>query len=83
MTKKHNDSEIQNGDHVKDDEGSGKVADAHNSAGAGDATQLNQARRTPESRSDRDTHIGSGNQTQSRKGGAGSSGGAGGSGGAG
>lgn len=82
MTNKHNTSDTQTDDHPEGGEGSGKVADAHNSAGDKDATQLNQARRTPESRGDRDTHIGSGNQTQSRKGSAGGSGG-GGSGGAG
>ena len=55
-------------------DGSGKVANAHNSAGD-KTTQTNQGRRTPESRGDRDTHLGSGNQGQSRQGGAGSSGG--------
>ncbi|GKT16417.1 hypothetical protein AVHY2522_11620 [Acidovorax sp. SUPP2522] len=38
-------------------------------------TQKNEAQRTPESRHDRDAHIGSGNQVQSRQGSAGSGGG--------
>ena len=52
-------------------EGSGKVAQAHNSTGDQPPTQIHQGRRTPESRGDRDTHVGSGNQTQSRQGAAG------------
>lgn len=55
----------------------GKVAHAHNSTGDKAATQTNQGRRTPESRGDRDTHLGSGNQGQSRQGAAGSSSGGG------
>ncbi|MFN4121045.1 hypothetical protein [Acidovorax sp.] len=58
--------------------GSGKVAHAHNSEGHKDATQTHQSRRTPESRHDRDAHIGSGNQVQSRRGAAGNGGGPGG-----
>jgi hypothetical protein len=50
---------------------------AHNSAGDKPATQLHQGRRTPESRGDRDAHVGSGNQMQSRQGAAGSSSGGG------
>lgn len=57
----------------RDTEGSGKVAQAHNSTGDKPATQINQGRRTPESRGDRDTHLGSGNQMQSRRGAPGSS----------
>ena len=45
------------------------MAEAHNSTGDQPATAINQGRRTPESRGDRDTHVGSGNQTQSRRGG--------------
>ena len=56
--------------------GSGKVAQAHNSMGDKPSTQLNQGRRTPESRHDRDAHVGSSNQVQSRRG-AGGNGGAG------
>ena len=37
--------------------GSGKVAQAHNSMGDKPSTQLNQGRRTPESRHDRDAQI--------------------------
>ena len=48
--------------------GSGKVANDHNSPGDQPPTQLHQGRRTPESRHDRDAHIGSGNQVQSRRG---------------
>lgn len=58
-------------------EGSGKVAQAHNSMGDKSATQLNQGRRSPESRHDRDAQIGSSNQVQSRRGGGTSTGGGG------
>ena len=58
--------------------GSGKVARAHNREGLKDATQIHQGRRTPQSRHDRDAHIGSGNQVQSRRGTAGSGSGPGG-----
>ncbi|KAF1049855.1 hypothetical protein [Xylophilus sp.] len=51
----------------------GKVKNDTNRAGAQDATQKNEPRRTPESRSDRESHVGSGNQSQSRQGGAGGS----------
>ena len=60
-------------DNGNDNEGSGKVANDHNSTGDQPTTQTNQGRRTPESRNDRETHVGSGNQTQSRKGAPGSS----------
>lgn len=60
-------------DNGNDNEGSGKVANDHNSTGEQPATQTNQGRRTPESRHDRETHVGSGNQTQSRRGAPGSS----------
>ncbi|WPB56206.1 hypothetical protein [Xylophilus sp. GOD-11R] len=39
---------------------------------ASDATQRNEPRRTPESRGDRDDHIGGNNQRQHRQGGLGS-----------
>ena len=58
-----------------DRQGSGKVANDHNQAGGEPATQTHQDRRTPHSRGDRDTHLGSGNQSQSRQGGQGSTGG--------
>lgn len=53
--------------------GSGKVANDHNQAGEQPSTQTNQGRRTPESRHDRESHVGSGNQAQSRRGAPGSS----------
>ena len=46
----------------------GKVANDHNKVGEQDLTQKNEANRSPDSRTDREAHIGSGNQTQSRKG---------------
>ena len=46
----------------------GKVENDTNKMGEKDATQLNQGKRTPDSRTDREAHLGSGNQTQSRKG---------------
>jgi hypothetical protein len=78
MADKHNASPKDDG--LKTDQGSGKVANDHNSAGKQPATQLHQDQRTPHSRHDRESQIGSGNQSQSRKGGAGSGGGAGGAG---
>lgn len=64
--------------HDKQEPGAGKVENDHNRQGDQDATQKNEARRTPESRHDRDAHIGSGNQVQSRQGGGGPSTGGGG-----
>lgn len=58
--------------------GAGKVENDHNRQGDQDPTQKNEGRRTPESRNDRDAHIGSGNQVQSRQGGGGPSTGGGG-----
>ncbi len=58
-------------DHDKQEPGTGKVENDHNRQGDQDATQKNEGRRTPESRHDRDAHIGSGNQVQSRQGGGG------------
>jgi hypothetical protein len=46
----------------------GKVENDANKQGEQDATQLNQGKRTPESRSDRESQIGSGNQSQARRG---------------
>lgn len=45
----------------------GKVANDANKMGEQDATPLNQGNRTPESRSDRSSHIGGSNQSQSRR----------------
>ena len=44
-----------------------KVENDHNKMGEQDATQLNQGHRTPESRSDRESHVGSHNQSQERR----------------
>ncbi|MFD0668210.1 hypothetical protein ACT80S_10870 [Ramlibacter sp. MAHUQ-53] len=52
--------------------GTGKVANDHNQAGQAAATQKNEAPRTPRSRHDRDTHLGSDNQSRTRQGGPGS-----------
>ena len=46
----------------------GKVANDHNKVGEQPLTQKNEAKRTSESRTDRQAHIGSSNQTQSRRG---------------
>ena len=46
----------------------GKVANDHNKVGEQALTQKNEAKRTSESRTDREAHIGSSNQTQSRRG---------------
>ncbi|MGF6350983.1 hypothetical protein [Variovorax sp. W2I14] len=41
----------------------------HNKAGHQDPTSRNEPRRTPQSRHDRESHVGGSNQTQSRRGG--------------
>ncbi|NML85463.1 hypothetical protein [Polaromonas sp.] len=46
----------------------GKVENDSNKLGEQDATQLNQGKRTPDSRSDREAHVGGSNQSQSRRG---------------
>lgn len=46
----------------------GKVENDTNKTGLQDLTQLNQGRRTPESRHDREAHVGSSNQSQARRG---------------
>ena len=46
----------------------GKVANDHNKVGEQALTQRNEAKRTSDSRTDREAHLGSGNQTQSRRG---------------
>ena len=45
-----------------------KVENDTNKLGSTQPTQLNQGKRTPESRSDREAHIGGSNQSQSRRG---------------
>ncbi len=47
---------------------SGKVENDTNKRGEQAPTQLNQGHRTPESRSDREAHVGGSNQSQSRRG---------------
>ncbi len=46
----------------------GKVENDANKQGGQEATQLNQSQRTPDSRSDREAHVGGSNQSQSRRG---------------
>ncbi|WP_395058817.1 hypothetical protein [Polaromonas sp.] len=46
----------------------GKVANDHNKTGGQEPTQKNEGERTPLSRSDRESQVGSGNQSQSRRG---------------
>ena len=45
----------------------GKVENDHDKVGEQPLTQKNEAKRTPGSRTDREAHLGSGNQTQSRR----------------
>ena len=49
----------------------GKVENDTNKMGERDATQLNQGKRTPNSRHDRESNVGSSNQSQSRRGSSG------------
>ena len=49
--------------------GTGKVENDHNKVGEQAPTQKNEGKRTPESRSDRESNIGGMNQVNSRKGG--------------
>ncbi len=46
----------------------GKVENDHNKVGEQEATAINEGQRTPKSRSDRESMVGSGNQNQSRRG---------------
>ncbi|MES2414475.1 MAG: hypothetical protein V4614_11780 [Pseudomonadota bacterium] len=48
----------------------GKVENDHNQSGDKKPTQRNEGQRTANSRSDRESHVGGGNQLQSRRGGA-------------
>lgn len=52
----------------KDRPHEGKVANDTNKTGEQNTTQLNQGHRTPESRSDRESHVGGSNQSQTRRG---------------
>lgn len=47
--------------------GKGKVENDHNRQGAQAPTQKNEGQRTPDSRHDREAHVGSVNQTQARQ----------------
>ena len=47
---------------------SGKVENDFNKMGEQRPTQSNEGQRTPQSRNDRESHIGSDNQSQARKG---------------
>jgi hypothetical protein len=51
---------------------SGKVENDFNKQGSEKPTQKNEGQRTPQSRHDRESHVGSHNQSQSRQGGPGS-----------
>lgn len=51
----------------KQQPGKGKVENDHNQQGNQTPTQKNEGQRTPESRSDRESQVGSGNQNQSRQ----------------
>lgn len=46
----------------------GKVENDTNKVGKQENTQLNQGKRTPQSRSDRESHVGGHNQSQTRRG---------------
>lgn len=46
----------------------GKVENDFNRTGNKEVTQTHQGQRSPQSRNDRDSRIGSGNQNQSRRG---------------
>jgi len=46
----------------------GKVENDHNKQGGQLPTQKNEGKRTPDSRSDRESNIGGNNQNQSRRG---------------
>ncbi|WP_395316109.1 hypothetical protein [Variovorax sp. UC74_104] len=54
----------------RDDTSSDTSSKKHNKAGNQPLTPRNEPNRTPESRHDRESHVGSGNQTQARRGGA-------------
>lgn len=64
MSKQHNPRDKQAGL-------SGKVENDFNKVGETAPTQKNEGRRTPDSRHDREAHVGGGNQSQSRRGGPG------------
>lgn len=47
--------------------GKGKVQNNHNRQGGQAPTQKNEGQRTPDSRHDREAHVGCGNQTQAHQ----------------
>ena len=51
----------------KQEPNAGKVENDNNKLGEQETTQLNQGQRTPDSRSDRETHMSGSNQSQSRR----------------
>jgi hypothetical protein len=53
--------------HDKQEPHTRKVENDTNKLGEQDTTQLNQGQRTPASRSDRESHVGGNNQSQSRR----------------
>ncbi len=59
--------------HDKQEPHTGKLENDTNKLGEQEPTQLNQGHRTPDSRSDREAHVGGNNQSQSRREPAGSS----------
>lgn len=58
---------IHQNPHDKQPPHTGKVENDTNKLGEQDPAQLNQGKRTPESRSDRESHVGGRNQSQSRR----------------
>ena len=59
----------QNSNSTKTDERDDTKPSEHNKAGHQEPTSRNEPRRTPESRHDRESHVGGSNQIQSRRGG--------------
>lgn len=58
----------QQNPHDKQPAGTGKVANDANKQGEQAPTQKNEGKRTPESRNDRESHVGGSNQSQKRGG---------------
>lgn len=52
-------------------QGGGKLANDHNQTGSQAPSQKNEGQRTPASRGDRDTQVGTDNQSRTRQGGPG------------
>jgi hypothetical protein len=66
MPRKHKTDKAQ-----RQAQASGKLANDHNQMGSQAPSQKNEGRRTPASRSDRDTQVGTDNQSRTRQGGPG------------